>query len=126
MQRHLVNALRYLVGTTMVVTGILKIVKPEFKVADNITLQAFIDSGWLWPLIGVTETIGGIGLFVKRFVPLGIAMLAPVVVGIFAFSLKTGGEEASVGVVLLASLIYLAWHDRKRFTALWAENRVEA
>lgn len=38
-------------------------------------------------------------------VPFGLAMLAPVVAGIFAFSLKFGGEESSVGVLLLAGFL---------------------
>jgi hypothetical protein len=121
MHRNLGTALRYLIGVTMVITGILKFVKPDFKVAENATLQAFIDSGWLWPLIGATETIGGLSLFAKRLVPLGITVLAPVIVGIFAFSLKTDGEEASVGILLLAALVYLAWQERARFTTLWTE-----
>ena len=72
---------------------------------ENVTLQVFIDSRWLWPLIGVAETLGGTGLLVRRFVPFGLAMLAPVVAGIFAFSLKFGGEESSVGVLLLAGFL---------------------
>jgi uncharacterized membrane protein len=121
MRRHVPTIIRYLIGAAMVVTGIMKFVKPDFKVAENVTLQAFIDSGWLWPLIGAAEALGGLGLFFKRFLPLGIAILAPVVAGIFAFSLKTGGEEASVGVLLLAGLVYLAWQERARFSSLWQE-----
>jgi uncharacterized membrane protein YphA (DoxX/SURF4 family) len=121
MRRHLSTALRFLIGALMVVIGILKFVKPSFKVAENVTIQAFIDSGWLWPLIGAAEAVGGALVLIKRFAPLGVAILAPVVVGIFAFSLKTGGEEGSVGIILLAALGYMAWQQRARFASLWTE-----
>jgi putative oxidoreductase len=119
MRRYLPVVVRYLIGAMMVAAGVLKFVKPDFKVADNATLQGFIDSGWLWPLIGVAETVGGIGLLLKRFVPLGLVILAPVVVGIMAFSLKLGGEESSFSVLVLAGCIYLAWQYRARFASLW-------
>ncbi len=43
------------------------------------------DSGWLWQLIGGAELIGGLMLASGQFVPLGLAILTPIVVGIFAF-----------------------------------------
>jgi uncharacterized membrane protein YphA (DoxX/SURF4 family) len=119
MRRYLPIVIRYLIGAMMVAAGILKFIKPDFKVADNATLQGFIDSGWLWPLIGAAETVGGLGLMVKRFVPLGLVILAPVVVGIMAFSLKVGGEESSFSVLVLAGCLYLAWQNRDRFATLW-------
>jgi hypothetical protein len=121
-KQKIVVAIRVLIGAMMVAVGVLKFVKPDFKVAENLTLQAFIDSGWLWPLIGAAETFGGAGLLVRRFVPIGLAILAPVVAGIFAFSVKVGGEEASVGVLLLAGFLFLAWEHRGRFASLWTES----
>jgi uncharacterized membrane protein YphA (DoxX/SURF4 family) len=118
MQRPLPIIVRHAIGLLMVVVGVLKFVKPDFKVAENVTLQAFIDSGWLWPLIGAAEILGGLGLLVKRFTALGIAILAPVVAGILAFAIKFGGEETSVGFLLAAALIYLAWCYRDSYRSL--------
>jgi uncharacterized membrane protein len=60
--------LRILIGIMMVVVGVLKFVKPDFKVAEDATLQSFIDSGWLWPMIGAAEVLGGLALLIPRFV----------------------------------------------------------
>jgi putative oxidoreductase len=119
MRRYVPTVVRVVIGSMMLIVGVLKFIKPDFKVAEDVTLEAFIDSGWLWPLIGAAETVGGLALLVKRFVPIGLAVVAPVVAGIFAFSLKTGGEEAGVGVLLLAGLLYLSWQYREHFRPLW-------
>jgi putative oxidoreductase len=118
-RRNLVlTIVQILLGVTMLVVGVLKFIKPDFKVAENVTLQAFIDSGWLWPLIGGAEAIGGAAVASGRSVPVGLAILAPVVAGIFAFAIKTGGDEASVGVILLVMHLWLSWKYRASFRSL--------
>jgi putative oxidoreductase len=114
----LLTLVQILFGVMMLVVGLLKFIKPEFKAAENGTLQAFIDSGWLWPLIGGAEAVGGAAVASGRYVPVGLAVLAPVVAGIFAFALKTGGEEASVGVILLVIHLWLSWKYRASFRSL--------
>jgi putative oxidoreductase len=115
-------ALRTLIGIMMLVIGVLKFIKPDFKVADDATLQSFIDSGWLWPLIGGAEAVGGASLASGQYVPLGLSVLTPVVVGILAFALKTGGEEASVGVLLAVAHGFLVWHQRDSFRSLFVRT----
>ena len=117
--RHIAFSLMQVVlGLTMLAFGILKFVRPSFKVQNDTTLQTFIDTGWLWPLIGAAETVGGLAVSSGAFVPLGLVVLAPVVAGITAFALKTGGEETSVGFVVLALHLSLCWHWRDSFRPL--------
>jgi putative oxidoreductase len=118
MPRRVTTALRVLLGATMLVSGALKFIQPEIKGGSDPTLRAFIDSGWLWQLIGAAEALGGLALVVGLYVPLGLAVLAPVVVGIFAFSVKTGGDEMSVGVLVAAIHFSLIWRFRDSFRAL--------
>jgi uncharacterized membrane protein YphA (DoxX/SURF4 family) len=118
MHRRLTLVLRLLLGVTMVVVGLLKFIRPEFKVKDDPTLKAFIDSGWLWQLIGLTEVVGGAALASGIFLPLGLAVLAPVTAGILAFALKTGGDEVSVGILIAAIHLYLFWQNRDSFRFL--------
>jgi putative oxidoreductase len=114
----MLTVVQVLFGVTMLVVGVLKFIKPDFKVAENVTLQAFIDSGWLWPLIGGAEAVGGAAVASGRYVPIGLAVLAPVVAGILAFAIKTGGEESSVGVILLVIHLWLSWKYRASFRSL--------
>ena len=110
----------------MAVFGFLKFVKPDLKVQDDQTLQAMIDTGWLWQLIGAAELFGGLAVASGVLVPLGLAVLAPVVVGIFAFAVKTGGEEASVGFVVLALHLLLCWHWRASLRPLFVLTRTSS
>jgi uncharacterized membrane protein YphA (DoxX/SURF4 family) len=126
MHRRATLVLRILVGAIMLVTGTLKFVKPDFKTVEDATLQAFIDTGWLWQLIGAAEVVGGAMLFSKRFAPLGLAVLAPVVAGILAFALKVGGEETSVGLLLAVFHVYLAWQMSDSFRSLIQPPRTVA
>ncbi len=122
MKQKVVLVVRILIGLMMLVVGLFKFIKPNFKVADDATLQGFIDSGWLWPMIGSAEVVGGASLVSGQYVPLGVAILTPVVAGIFAFALKTGGEEASVGVLLALIHAGLLWSYRKAFIGLFERS----
>jgi hypothetical protein len=108
----------------MLVVGVLKLVRPQFKVADDPTLKAFIDSGWLWQLIGVAEIAGGLALVSGWYVPLGLAVLTPVVAGILAFALKLGGEESGVGVLLALAHLGLLWSHRDAYRSLLVRHQV--
>ena len=116
--RLLLIAAQLLLGLTMAVVGALKFALPGFKIANDAALQSFVDTGWLWQLIGGAELIGGLAVASGRLVPLGLAILAPVVAGIAAFAVKTGGEEAGVGLLVLALHIGLCWTWRASFAPL--------
>jgi putative oxidoreductase len=124
MQRRIALGLRVIIGIMMAVVGLLKFVKPDFKVAADATLQAFIDSGWLWPLIGAAELVGGVSLASGQYVPLGLAILTPIVVGILLFAIKVGGEETSVGFILAITHGLMLWHWRASYRPLFKRTSV--
>mgnify|MGYP001224217440 CR=1 FL=1 len=91
---------------------------PEPPQAKAIT-SAFAASGVVDPLIAATCLAGGLLLLVRRTTPLGIAILAPLVTGIFLFHVfLTGGWVwGTIHFVLLAAL---AWLHRSAFRSLWS------
>jgi putative oxidoreductase len=118
MQRRSTTILRVAFGMTMVVVGALKFIAPDIKGADDPTIRAFIDTGWLWPLIGASEFVGGALIASGLYVALGLIVMTPVAVGIFLFSVTNGGEELSVGFIVLGIVLYLAWLWRDDFAPL--------
>jgi hypothetical protein len=88
---------------------------PEGAVALG---TAFMGSGYLMQLIKGTEVIGGLLLLTARFVPLGLVLLAPVVVNILAFHLWLAPSGTGLAVVLLGLEVYLAWAYRPSFAPL--------
>ncbi|GGM89613.1 hypothetical protein GCM10011609_28110 [Lentzea pudingi] len=76
---------------------------------------ALSESGFVMPVIKVVELVAGIMLLVNRFVPVALALSAPLVVGIFGFHLLLEPSGAVIAVVLAAVEIYLAWVYRNAF-----------
>ena len=57
-------------------------------------MGALMDTGYLWPLIKVTEIVCGVLLILGMFVPLALVVLAPVVLNILLFHSLPGTLRA--------------------------------
>src|SRR4029077_3163548 len=79
---------------------------------------ALFATGYMLPLIATTEVVAGVMLLSGRFVPLALALLAPVIVNIVAFHgfLAPGG--LAVPLLVLAAEVYLAWAYRDSFAPM--------
>ena len=80
-------------------------------------LGAFAGSGFL-TLVKIIELGAGILLLSNRFVPLALALLAPILVGILAFHLLLAPAGAAIAVVLVALELVLAWTYRQAFAPM--------
>jgi len=80
--------------------------------------HALTASHFMDPLLAVTCLVGGAALLVRRTAPLGIVILAPVVVVIFLFHLVLTGNWPW-GTLNLVWIAALGWFYRPAFTALW-------
>jgi uncharacterized membrane protein YphA (DoxX/SURF4 family) len=79
---------------------------------------ALFASGYLFPLLKVTEVVTGLLLLGGLFVPLALALLAPVVVNIVAFHLFLAPAGLPIPLAILAAEIYLAWTYRAAFAPM--------
>lgn len=88
----------------------------------NLAAKAFTDalsqSRFLDPLLALSYLVGGGALLFRRTAPLGLTVLAPVVLVIFTFHLVLSGQWLW-GSLNLAWLLVLAWHFRSAFRPLW-------
>jgi len=87
-------------------------------------LGGFADSGFL-TLVKVIELGAGILLLSNRFVPLALALLAPIVVGITAFHVLLAPAGIAIALVFLALELVLAWSYRAAFAPM-LRARVDA
>jgi len=76
---------------------------------------AMMATGYLFVLVKVTEVAGGALLLAGRFVPLALALLAPVVVNIVAFHAFLAPSGIAVPLVVLALELFLAWSYRTAY-----------
>ncbi|MEU7475236.1 hypothetical protein AB0A63_04580 [Lentzea sp. NPDC042327] len=124
-----VNAGRYATAVTRVLIGLLYTTTGlngflNFMPApDPSTLAeagvkfsgALYETGYMLQLTSATQLVAGLLLVVGRFVPLALALLAPVVVNIFLFHVFLEPSGLVTALVVVAAEIGLAWAYRDRF-----------
>jgi hypothetical protein len=131
--RLLVHATRIMIGALFIVSAL----EGLYFVATGIGLlswpmtpatQAFVRalqaSGFFWPFLKGVELIGGVLLLSNRYVPLGLALLLPVIATIVLMHLAInlpGGWPYVIGLTLLSG--WLLWAYRGAFRGLFAAQR---
>ncbi len=75
-------------------------------------------TGYMWPVIKILEIVAGAMLMAGVWVPLGLILLAPIIVNIelLHIFLDTGGLP--MGIFILALEIFLAWAYRDSFAGV--------
>jgi len=81
---------------------------------------ALMKTGYMIPLIFGTQTLVGALLLLNLFVPLALALIAPVIVNIVAFHIFIERSGLPIAIVFLAIELYLAWSHRKSFLPMLA------
>src|SRR5260370_20884202 len=105
--RHVPTAARFLTGLVFLVMGlnILLNFLPQPKTPMPEGAMAFagalMKTGYLWQLLGATQAVVGVLLLANRFVPLALALIAPVVVNIVAFHLFLPAPGLGLAAVVL-------------------------
>ena len=70
---------------------------------------------YLFPLMAAAQTLAGAALLLRRFVPLALAVLAPIIVNIVGFHLFLQPAGLPIASLVAALEIYLAWSYRDAF-----------
>lgn len=72
-------------------------------------------TGYMMPLVMGTQLLVGALLLINRFVPLALALIAPIIVGIISFHLCLEPAGIGPGLVVLILELCLAWAYRNAF-----------
>jgi putative oxidoreductase len=80
-------------------------------------LHAFFASGYVYVISGF-QVAGGLLLLIGRFVPLGLTILAAIIVNIWAFHLLMAPEGLPPAVVVTILELFLVWSYRDRFAGI--------
>jgi hypothetical protein len=96
--------------------------QPKEAMPEGVTalMGGFIKSGYMMPLIFGTQTLVGVLLLTNCFVPLALALIAPVIVNIIAFHVFLMPSTIVPGIVVLVLEIYLAWEYRRVYAPMLA------
>ncbi|XXY50154.1 DoxX family membrane protein [Sorangium sp. So ce269] len=123
--RYIPTVARVLLGLLFFASGLMGFLLPPpdpSTVPPGVAAfdQALRATGYLLPLIKGTEVIAGLLLLSNRFVPLALAILAPVVVNIFAVHAILAPSGLVVAAVVVLLEVYLAWAYRGAFRPMLA------
>ena len=89
-------------------------------------LTALRDTGYMLPMIALTQLAAGLLLLANRFVPLALTLLAPFFVNSILFHACLERTGLAPALVFLALEVSLAWAHRGAFRGmLRARNDVE-
>ena len=120
--KHLPLVARVLLGLIFVFFGVVGALAPETDMGEDgdAFIAALKDTGYVWPMVKVTEVTSGLLLITGLFVPLALVLLAPVALNILLFHLFLSPSPGglTVAVLVLALGAYLAHHQRSSFAAI--------
>jgi hypothetical protein len=124
--RYAVAGARVLMGLMFFVLGLNGFLDflPKPAAAPPEAAMAFIGAlmktGYLFRLVKGTEVVVGALLLANRFVPLALALIAPIVVNIVLFHALLAPSGIILVLVILALELYLAWSFRHAFGPMLA------
>jgi uncharacterized membrane protein YphA (DoxX/SURF4 family) len=121
-RKHLPTAARLFLGLVFTVFGLNFFLNflpaPPPPPAAAPFAAALFGSGFLFPLLKTTEVVAGLLLLSGRFVPLALAVLAPIVINIVGFHLFLAPAGLSLALAVLLAEIYLAWTYRAAYAPM--------
>lgn len=124
--RYLPAAVRILVGLAYLVFGLNGFLNfipqpttpmPEGAIAF---IGALMKSGYMLPLIAVTQLIVGALLLSNRMVPLALVLIAPFTLNSILFHLFLEPSGRPMAFVFLALELYLVWVYRDAYRSMLA------
>ena len=81
-------------------------------------MSAFMQIGWLMPLAGVAEVIGGILIIIPKTRALGALIIFPVMVGIFLTNTVTDRTGLPLTLILSAILLWIIFDNKDKYLPL--------
>jgi uncharacterized membrane protein YphA (DoxX/SURF4 family) len=77
--------------------------------------MAFAEIGWLMPLVGTFEVIGGLLLIIPRTRALGAIVLVPILTGILLANISMAPSGLPIVFALIAVLLWVIIENRARY-----------
>lgn len=123
MKSKILLVLNFLFGLMFINSGFNKFFNympmPEdlpAKMAESIS--AFETIGWLMPLVGTVEIIGGILCLSKRYRTMGHCVLFPIIVGIMLTHIFVAPSGLPIAVIFLAINAWNLFEGRAKYLSL--------
>ena len=78
-------------------------------------MSAFMQIGWLMPLIAIAEIVGGLLFIFTRLRALGAIVIFPIMVGILLTHIINAPSGLPLAVVLMAINLWVIYENREKY-----------
>lgn len=82
-------------------------------------MAAFMEIGWLMPLVGVVEALGGLLIIFPKTRALGALMIFPIMVGIVLTNIVQDSSGLPIAGVFSAILIWIMYDNKEKYAPLF-------
>ena len=83
---------------------------------------AFMEIGWIMPLVGAAELIGGLLIILPRTRALGALIILPVMVGIVLTNIVQDTSGLPIALILSGILTWILFENREKYLPLVKQN----
>ncbi len=80
--------------------------------------MAFMQIGWLMPLVGTIEVLGGLLLIFPRTRPLGAIVILPVLTGILLANISVSPSSLPIVFALIIIVLWVIIDNREKYMPL--------
>ena len=85
--------------------------------------SAFMEIGWLMPLVGLAEIVGGLFIIIPRTRALGALIIFPVMVGIFLTNIVQDKSGLPIALIFSIILAWIMYENRQKYLPLISETK---
>lgn len=85
-------------------------------------MTAFSEIGWLMPLVGFAEVVGGLLIIIPKTRALGALIILPVLVGIILTNIVQDTSGLPIVLILSAILAWVIYENRDKYSPLFKWN----
>lgn len=78
-------------------------------------MQAYMTIGWLMPLVGAAEVVGGLLLIIPVTRALGAVILVPILTGIILSNISSSPSALPISLVLAAVVLWVIIENREKY-----------
>jgi putative oxidoreductase len=94
--------------------------QPEQTGNVKLFMDGMLATGYLLPLIKITELICGLAFVTGRYVALAAIVIAPIIINIFCFHLFVDRSGLAVATFLVFANLFVAYSNRDKYRPLFS------
>lgn len=124
MKRKITFVLSLLFGLMFINAGLNKFfnyMPPPENLPENLlkAFQAFTQIGWLMPLVGFAEVLGGLLFIFPKTRALGALVIFPVMIGIMLTNTLTDTSGLPIALVFFAINLWVIYENREKYLPMF-------